>query len=136
MATLDAISKYRIYSDFQDVDQGSIVDLHDNAQYSSENGYGKYLNFVRLESVFDLQQVEYAKQGGRMVKELSLEELEKHSRFDKIYVRPEGLRQDHNTFWDDITWSHIRDAINDDSPKGSCKVFGDITPILQLLLLD
>jgi hypothetical protein len=136
MGTMNAVFKYKIFSDFQDVDQGAIVDLASNAQYTPSNGYGKYLNFVRLESAFDLQQIDFAKQNGRLVKELTQDELQKHSRFDKIYLRPNGLRQDHGTFWDDIVWSYIRDALNDNTPKGTCKIFGPIGPAVQLLLDD
>lgn len=136
MGLLSSTAGYIIVSDFQDLDQGSFVSLQDNPNYTALNGYGSYLNFVRLESVFDLQRISYAKSQGKIVKELNETEILQHSRFDKIYVRPNGLRQDHTASWDDITWGFIRDALNDQTPKSGCKTFGDMMPILNLLLND
>ena len=134
MGILNSVYEYHIVSDFQDLDQGSIVDLQDNDKYNAINGYGNFLNFVRLESVFDLQKIAYAKSCGKIIKELTDDEILGHSPFDKIYIRPNGQRQDHNTPWDDITWSFIKDAINDQTPKTGCKTFGNLTPIINLLL--
>ena len=134
MGTLNAVKKYRIYTDDQDIDQGSFVNIEDNDKYSPKNGYSKKLNFVRLESVLDLQNIDYAKVNGRMVRELTPDELSAHSRFDKIYVRPNGLRQDHQTFWDDFIWEAIHEAINDETPKGSCKPFISNNAVNDLLL--
>ncbi len=124
---------YHIYSDIQDLNQGSFsYNPNIDNQLSMKPGYSNKTVLVPLESALDLQNMNYAKTKGIYNRNLTYKEMAEHSPFDKIYVKANG--NDHMSAMDGEILTFIKEIVEDNTPKINKVIASDLLPIIINLL--